>query len=133
MQRIDKAVRGPGLIRRAYAYSLIVNQDGLYIIKTGPASQHAGRTSAAKDAFDSAYAPKVEVGEARLMSEPLAQLATEKYNFFFPLTQITEASVNQNNFGEICLNIRAGKEKLQFACRVNNQSEIEAFARLLKN
>lgn len=142
MQRIDGAVRGPGLIRRALTYSLIINQDGLYIIKTGPASQNVGHAAnmpgtagfgrAAKGVFDSMYAPQVEVGEARLMAEPLAQLATEKYSYFFPLNQITEATVDQNHFGEVCLNLRAGKEKIKLACRASNQAEVEAFTRALK-
>lgn len=142
MNRIDKAVRAPGLIRRALTYSLVLNQDGLYVISTGPASQNVGHAPnapgtagfgvAAKGVFDSMYGPQVEQGEARLMSEPLAQLATEKNNFFFPLNQITEATVDQNHFGEVCLNLRAGKEKLKFACRANNQAEVEAFAKALK-
>ena len=142
MNRIDKAVRAPGLIRRALTYSLVVNQDGLYVISTGPASQNVGYTAvapgaagfgvAAKAGFDAMYGPQVEVGEARLASESLAKLATEKNNFFFPLNQITEATVDQNHFGEVCLNLRAGKEKLKFACRANNQAEVEVFAKVLK-
>lgn len=144
MQRIDKAIRPPGLIRSAKTYSLFFDTDRFYAIVTGPAGMKVGNiatfgifsgavTKAIKkpieDGFAKAYGPKVTAGEERLTIMALPELAKEKYSMCLPFSDITSVIVGTDAAQGPYLQLITAKEKIKFLFRDKTQAEIETLAR----
>ena len=135
--RIDRAVRPPGLIRRARTHSLFADAEGLWVICTGP----AGRAVAVDNALEqfavnkvyAAYEKKIVEGEARLATVPLAELAKEKHSRHFALTDIAEAAVDETFSGVVRLTLRAAGEKLAFEFHPSRKNEVAEFAAQMGN
>lgn len=144
MQRIDKAVRPPGLIRSAKMYSLLFDTDRLYAIVTGPAGMMVGTipmfgalsgavTKTIKkpieNMFSNAYAPKVTAGEERITSGVPAELAKEKDCFAIPYSTISAVEVGTNPVQGPYLKLIFDTKKLQLFFRDKTQAEVESLAR----
>ena len=144
MQRIDKAVRGPGLIRSAKTYSLFLDKDRLYAIVTGPAQMNVGTMATygvmsgpvtkavkkpAENFFANKYAPKIAEGEAGIDETKLTELATTKHNFAIPFASLSEVTVETHPVQGPFLKLNTGKEKLEFYFRDKTQVEVEALAK----
>ncbi len=144
MQRIDKVVRGPGLIRSAKTYSLFLDKDILYTIVTGPAQMNVGTlatfgmvagavTSAVKkpaeNFFANKYAPKIAEGEAAIEVAKLPELAGIKHNFAIPFGSMSEIVVGTHPVQGPFLKLNTSKEKLEFYFRDKTQAEVETLAK----
>ncbi|MFA6427675.1 MAG: hypothetical protein WCW16_04525 [Candidatus Magasanikbacteria bacterium] len=137
MYRIDKAVIPAGLIRSAKTYSLLVDDNGFYIIHTGPAGRHVqtrGSINAAVvDFVRSSQGKKVSEGEARIAAVSLEQLKQEKGNAFIPKSEIKNVEVSKNIYNENVLDIETTHKKWKFHFFfVENSEEVKQFAARLK-
>jgi len=137
MNRIDKAVIPAGLIRSAKTYSLLVDDNGLYIIHTGPAGRHVkvrgAINNAAVDFLRSAQGKKVAAGEARINNTSLAELVKEKGNAFIPKADIMEVNPGKNIYEENTLEIKTKNAKWKFHFFfVENDGLVTQFATALK-
>lgn len=135
--QIDKVVIPSGLIRSAKTYSLILNDDGLYVIHTGPAGNRVNTNNGLEDfAVSKVYqriAKKVAIGEARLQSVALSQLAQEKGSWFLTRQDMQNVTVTKNKFDEPQLDIVTPQRTLTFHCRASTLPEIEQFVQQLQS
>ncbi|HLC69742.1 MAG TPA: hypothetical protein VJH75_01720 [Patescibacteria group bacterium] len=136
LNRIDKAVIPAGLIRSAKTYSLVLDDTGLYIIRTGPAGRHVqargGINMAIVDLVRDSQAQKVAEGEKRLTSVSLVELVKEKGNVFIPRGEIRGATVGKNIYEEITLEIDTVNKKWKFHFLfVEQEGSVKQFAELL--
>lgn len=82
-------------------YSLVLDEDGLYVIRTGNvgALQHYEMSGIinqlAASGITNAFVRELEKGEAMLDSTPLPELVQEKGNALIPLTEIRGMSVKR--------------------------------------
>ena len=144
MQRIDKVVRPPGLIRSAKTYSLFFDTDRFYAIVTGRAGMKVGSiatfgifsgvvTKAIKgpieNAFAKKYAPEITEGEKRATVAALPELAKEKYSMCVPFSSITSIIVGTDAVQGPYLSLITAKEKIKFLFRDKTQAEVEVLAR----
>ncbi|CAG0981320.1 hypothetical protein PLCT2_01926 [Planctomycetaceae bacterium] len=98
--RLDKVVRisAPGVKR---VYSLVLTDEGLYLIQTG----HAGtlkhyRVDAGRlliDRADDRGVRDLQAGESRLDSQPLDALVKIKDNYFIRLEAIEDVELRPNS------------------------------------
>lgn len=138
MQRIDKIVRAPGLIRPAKTYSFFVDKDALTIVVVGPGSMRVGAipafglisgavTGAIKKPIENKvnelYAPKIEAGEKAVTEEKLSELVKQKHNARIPYRDMSLVSVSEHFQGAM-LTFAAGKEKYKFFFRDKTASEV---------
>jgi len=134
--QINKAVIPAGLIRSAKTYSLILNNEGLYIIKTGP----AGREVSAQGAINKMVvtkvhekiAQKVKEGEEKIQSMGVQQLVAEKGNILLTPGEIQDATVGTNMYSEPKLQIVSSKGKFSFHIKENSKEEMEEFVKKLR-
>ncbi|HAT03439.1 MAG TPA: hypothetical protein DCS29_01515 [Candidatus Magasanikbacteria bacterium] len=109
LYRINGAVIPAGLIRSAKTYSLIADENGLYIFHTGPAGRHVRVTgsinNAVVDAVRSSQDKKVAQGESRIDATPLEELLKEKGNVFVPRADIVSVNAGKNIYDEQTLEI----------------------------
>lgn len=78
MLRFDKVIKPQGLITFRVAYTVILDNNGLYLIQTGPGFEPAGATAGR--------------GLVRALSKPVIAMRTQKY---FMESEIVEQQINQ--------------------------------------
>ncbi|MFW6115757.1 MAG: hypothetical protein ACOC7Y_01715 [Chloroflexota bacterium] len=132
--RIDKVTRKLALGFKK-VYSLVLDERGLFIIRTGNvgALQHYEMSSivnqVAAGAVTNAFVKQLEAGEAKLTSTPLEELAEEKANAFMPLAEIQSVKTKLGKAPEMKLETNQGK--FNFIFTHTPVEQVEAFERAL--
>lgn len=124
--RIDGVVTPPGLISSAKTYSLILKDEGLYVIHTGPANGRAPNsklrvngvvTAAAANAtakfVDKRIAKKVAAGEAHLNEQGPEALIQQKHSKLLAPDHISAIKIDQGR-SLVILNVRSSQGKYKF-------------------
>ena len=138
--RIDGAVIPPGLLASAKTFSLILREEGLYVIHTGPAGANppgsqvratgliqAAAANATANAVNKRVARKVAEGEARLNEVGPETLVQQKHSKLLTAKQISEINIKENR-REIVLEIHSSQGKYKFRL----PTEIKAAAETMK-
>ncbi|OGC21833.1 hypothetical protein A3J90_07315 [candidate division WOR-1 bacterium RIFOXYC2_FULL_37_10] len=135
-KQIDKLIIPSGLIRRAKTYSLVFDEDELYIINTGPAGREVITKNIIEDAVVSfvldRIAKKVAEGEEKLKTLGVKQLANEKGNAFIEKNAIIKTEVKVNFFNTLILKINTIKGNFSFNCNAHKKEDIETFVKCLR-
>ncbi len=142
--RIDGAVTPPGLIAGAKTFSLILRDEGLYVIHTGPASGQplgsqmrvngviqAAAARATANAVNKRIAGKVAEGETRLNETGPKELIQQKHSKLLTADQIVEINIKEN-LREIVLEIRSNQGKYKFRLSLEDKAAAETMKRALR-
>ena len=142
--RIDGAVTPPGIITSAKTFSLILRDEGLYVIHTGPAGAHppgsqvranglieAAAANATANAVNKRITRKVAEGEARLDEVGPETLVQQKHSKLLTAGQISEINIKEN-WREIVLEIRSSQGKYKFRLPTEDQTAAEAIKQALQ-
>ena len=124
--RIDGVVTPPGIISRARTYSLILKDEGLYVIHTGPANGRSPNstlrvngvlTGAAANVtaqlVDKRIANKVATGEAQLDKKGPRELIKNRHSTLLTPDQISDIKIDAGG-SFISLIIRSSQGKYKF-------------------
>lgn len=117
--RLDKVTRMLSLGFKK-VYSLVLSDQGLYIIRTGNVGALAHYKvggvldQAIVSGITNAFARELEAGETRLSNTPLDQLAKEKDNVFVALSEIRNVEVKPGKTLEMKLKTLKGDFALVF-------------------
>jgi hypothetical protein len=134
MVRLDKVVRvvAPGVKR---LYSLVLTDDGLYLIQTG----HAGALKHYRldenrqlqiDDPDDRGVKAVQAGESQIDTVPLDELARLKDNYFIRLEAMEDAELRPNKKEpEMWIGVTGSEHHLFFPLAA--QEDVAAFQRVL--
>jgi hypothetical protein len=134
MVRLDKVVRvvAPGVKR---LYSLVLTDDGLYLIQTG----HAGALKHYRldenrqlqiDDPDDRGVKAVQAGESQIDTAPLDELARLKDNYFIRLEALEDAELRPNKKEpEMWIGVTGSEHHLFFPLAA--QEDVAAFQRVL--
>ncbi|MEM7110825.1 MAG: hypothetical protein AAF614_00220 [Chloroflexota bacterium] len=135
--RIDGVVTPPGLISSAKTYSLILKDEGLYLIHTGPANGRSPNgklrvngiaTAAAAKAtakiVDKRIAKKVAAGEAQLNEKGPEALLQQKHSKLLAAEHISAVKVDEGR-STITLNIRSSQGKFKFWFPLEGKTAVE--------
>ena len=141
--RIDGAVTPPGLITSAKTFSLILRDEGLYVIHTGPAGANppesqvrvngliqAAAANATANVVNKRVARKVAEGEARLDEVGPETLVQQKHSKLLTAGQISEINVKENR-REIVLEIRSSQGKYKFRLPAEDKMAAETIKQAL--
>ena len=116
--RIDKVAVPPGLIASGKTYTLILQDDGLYVLHTGPAGRDVRARGLAEQAavslVRSAQAKKIAAGEARVDNAPLDELVKEKHSKFIRKDEIESLQLNKGTPPILKFASQQGKYKFHF-------------------
>jgi hypothetical protein len=128
--RLDKVTVPPGLIASAKTYTLILENEGLYVIHTGPAAQ-AVRTrgivqAAAVQHLRNAYDKKIAAGEAKIESTPLEELVKHKHNRFIKKSEILSLKLSDGM--PPVLKLKSSKGNYRFHFNGQSRDTVEDFA-----
>ena len=97
--RIDRVAVPPGLIASGKTYTLILQDDGLYVLHTGPAGRDVrarGLTEqAAVSMVRKAHALLLAAGEEKVDNTPLDELVKEKHSKFIRKDEIESLQLNK--------------------------------------
>ncbi len=142
--RIDGAVAPPGLIASAKTFSLILRDEGLYVIHTGPASgQPPGsqmrangilQTTAANtttNLVNKRIVQKVAEGEAQLNEIGPETMVQQKHSKLLTANQISEINIKEN-LREIVLEIRSSQGKYKFRLPLEDKTMAETMKKTLR-
>jgi hypothetical protein len=132
--RLDKVVRvvAPGLKR---VYSLVLTDEGLHLIQTGPAGalKHYHRDAARSlvvDRPDDRGVKEIAANEQQLATTPLDELAQIKDNFVIRLEAIEDVEVKSGKHEpEMWIGVTGSEHHLFFPFA--SREEVEAFQRAL--
>ena len=116
--RIDGVAVPPGLIASGKTYTLILEDDGLYVLHTGPAGRDVRTRGLAEYAavsmVRSAQAKKIAAGEARIDDTPLDELVKEKHSKFVRKDEIESLQLNKGMPPVLKFVSQQGKYKFHF-------------------
>lgn len=132
--RLDKVVRVVALgVKRAY--SLVLTDDGLYLIQTGPAGalKHYrldDNRQLVIDRPDDRGVTEVQANESRIDTVPLDELAQLKDNYFIRLEAIEDVELRPNKQQpEMWIGVTGSEHHLYFPFA--SEEEVQAFQRAL--
>jgi len=126
--RLDKAVKPPGLISRGRTFTLIVEDEKLYILNTGPAKGPGAGPIAM--GVHAAIDRKIKKGEERVDNGDIRELVKEKHCALLTKDQITEVSLKEGR-EEIKLDVYSGKKKYNFEFPLEALPQVEELRSLL--
>ena len=138
--RIDGAVIPPGLIKNAKTFSLIVRDEGLYIIHTGPATGRPIRANGliqaavvnpTANAANRHITKKVAEGESQLNEIGPEMLVQQKNSKLLTPEQISEINIKEN-LREIVLDIRSSQGKYKFRLPAKDKAVAETIKQTLR-
>jgi hypothetical protein len=142
--RIDGAVTPPGLISSAKTFSLILRDEGLYVIHTGPAGGQppgsqirvngvlqAAAAQATANVVNKRITQKVAAGEARLNEVGPQALAQQKHSKLLTSDQISEINIKEN-LREIVLEVRSSQGKFKFRLPPEDKAVAETIRQALR-
>jgi hypothetical protein len=132
--RLDKVVRvvAPGVKR---VYSLVLTDDGLYLIQTGHAGalRHYRRDDnrqLVSDRTDDRGVKNLQANESRIDATPLDELAKIKDNYFIRLEAIEDVELRpRKNEPEMWIGVTGSEHHLFFPFAT--EEEVQAFQRAL--
>ena len=110
--RLDKAWKPPGLVNRARTFTLIVEDEKLYMLCTGPAPGK-GASGLIGMGVNSVYGRKIKQGEERIDNGDIRELVKEKHCTLLTKDQITEVNLKKGR-NEVTLDVHVGKKKHRF-------------------
>jgi|GEM_PF-6943026 len=132
--RLDKVVRVVALGMKR-AYSLILTDDGLYLIQTGSAGalQHYRLDDQRRVVLDRPAdhaVSELQANESRIDTVPLDELAQLKDNYFIRLEAIEDAELRPNKKEpEMWIGVTGSEHHLFFPLAA--EEEVQAFQRAL--
>lgn len=142
--RIDGAVIPPGLFASAKTFSLILGNEGLYVIHTGPASgQPAGdpvrvngviqaaAANATTHVMQKRVAQIVAAGEARLNDKGPKACLQQKHSKLLTADQISGFNIKEN-LREIVLEIQSTQGKYKFRLPMTDKAMAETMQQVLR-
>lgn len=110
--QINGAIAPAGLISGAKTYSVILNEDGLYLIHVGPAATNVYSYNPLErwlnEFLGARAAKKIAVGEARLAELGEAALVGEKHNVLLTAADVKTISFKQPG-SSLILSIKSHK------------------------
>ena len=132
--RLDKVVRivAPGVKR---VYSLVLTDDGLYLIQTGHAGvlRHYRRDDNRRlviDRPDDHSVKDLQANESRIDTTPLDELAKIKDNYFIRLEALEDVELRpRKNEPEMWIGVTGSEHHLFFPFA--REEEVQAFQRAL--
>jgi hypothetical protein len=132
---IPRCYKPPGLIIRAKAYYIELNDKGLYLIELGNASATPNTRGAlegyiaekAVAYFDAKYEKDYLITEERLRNGELDQLATEKRSYFLRKEEIKKFSVSPSGI-DFDVRVKGGKADLKLLVASSNKESIQQMA-----
>jgi hypothetical protein len=132
--RLDKVVRvvAPGVKR---VYSLVLTDDGLYLIQTGHAGalRHYRRDDnrqLVSDRTDDRGVKNLQANESRIDATPLDELAKIKDNYFIRLEAIEDVELRpRKHEPEMWIGVTGSEHHLFFPFAT--EEEVQAFQRAL--
>lgn len=133
--RLDKVTRMLSLGFKK-VYSLVLSDQGLYIIRTGNVGALAHYqvggvlNQAIVGGITNAFVKELEAGEKRLSSTPLDQLVKEKDNAFVALSEIQSVAVKPGKTIE--MKLKTSKGDFTFVFTHTPAEQVQALERALK-
>lgn len=131
LKELHKAVIPAGFIRRANTYTLIRNDDGIYVIYVGPAGRKvntsAPLTKFVVDKVYSAIDKKVQAGEEHLRVHGPEKCVLEKNSSFIRHEDITHTAVSLDVYQCPKLIINTANKKYTFHCEASSMEEVKSF------
>lgn len=115
---INRSIKRPGLIVGARTMFIQLNDQGLYVICLGNATQSPKPSNdlivnfvadKAVDFFQNRYEKKIRETEARIKSENLDDLAKGKLCYFIPLEQVTLFKTSIEADSSLKIHMKGGK------------------------
>jgi hypothetical protein len=139
--RLDKVTRKLRVGFRK-VYSLVLKDEGLYIIRTGNvgALKHYDvrggglggvLNQAVADSITSGFVKQLEAGEAQLSSTPLDRLAKDKGNAFVPRSEGAEVTVSSGQPAQ--MKLKTSKGDFSFVFTHTSEEQVQALAQALKH
>jgi hypothetical protein len=126
--RLDKAVIPPTFVTSGRTYTLIVEDDKLYILNTGRAKgEGAGVVGLGVHA---AIDRQIQKGEERIDNGNIRELVKEKHCTLLTRGQITAVNLKEER-KEVILDVHAGKKKYHFVFPVEILPRVEELRSLL--
>ena len=138
--RIDSAVIPSGLLTSAKTFSLILRDEGLYIIHIGPANGRPIQThgliqataaNATANVTNRHIAKKVAKGKAQLNETGPEALVQQKHSKLLTPEQISEINIKEN-LREIVLDIRSSQGKYKFRLPAQDKAVAETIKQTLR-
>jgi len=126
--RLDKAVIPPGLVSRGRTFTLIVEDEKLYILNTGPAKgEGAGVIGLGVHAI---IDRQIKKGEERIDNGDIRELVKEKHCALLTKDQITAVNLKETR-KEVTLDVHAGKKKYHFQFPLEALPQVKELESLL--
>jgi hypothetical protein len=133
--RIDGAVTPPGLIAGAKTFSLILRDEGLYVIHTGPAKERPLdsqlQNNSATQTLKQQVAKTMTEGETRLNETGSGALVQQKHSKLLATDQISAINIKEN-LREIVLEIRSSQGKYKFRVPPEDKAAAETLKQALR-
>jgi hypothetical protein len=139
MLRIDKVIQPQGLITFRVAYTVILDDNGLYLIQTGPGFPPPGFT-AGRNVARELSRPVIAMRTKKYMaeSEEVEQGINRQGYYNFPLgkrgafvtrSEIKSVKFTTDRYGSLVIKLKTAKGKftLAFYAGLHNNSAVEHF------
>lgn len=132
MKRIDRAISPPGLIASAWAHTLFLSEDTLFVIRTGRGWRinYNPRGALNKMAAQKAVAfiqKKVAAKETTLAEGNLETLSQEKGSIALPLSVISDIDVKTNYKGLPSIRFKVSGKKYRYEFEQGRDQEVDEF------
>lgn len=128
--RFDRVARSAGLLRSMKTYSLVLRDEVLYLIVTGPAGRIHNARSLPEDL--PAVPPQVAEVEARIGPASLDALSRGKHCFKIPLREIEGLRLKRNVYRLPALKLQTAQGTFRLEFREHDLAQVEALARALR-
>lgn len=133
--RIDGAVTPPGLIAGAKTFSLILRDEGLYVIHTGPANKQPLdsqlKNKSVTKIANQQVTNTIPKGETRLNEKVPGAMMLQKHSKLLATDQISEINIKEN-LREIVLEIRSSQGKYKFRLPPEDKAAAETLKQALR-
>ncbi|MEW6405567.1 MAG: hypothetical protein AB1649_27555 [Chloroflexota bacterium] len=128
--RLDKAVMPPTFVTSGRTYTLIVEDDELYILNTGRAKgEGAGVIGLGVHAI---IDKEIKKGEERIDKGSIRELVKEKHCALLTKDQITAVNLKEAR-NEVTLDVHASKKKYHFLFPLEALPQVKELESLLTN
>lgn len=126
--QIDGAIKPAGLVSGAKRYSVILDEETVYLIHVGPASTNIKTYNPLEqilnDFLGKRAAEKVAAGEARLAEMGAVALATERHSAALTAEDVRRVAISQMG-SSLILTIRSGKGNYKLLFKREVLEEVE--------
>ena len=128
--RFDRVTRSAGLLRSMKTYTLVLSDDVLYMIATGPAGRIHNPSSIPEDLPP--VPSQVREAEARISSATLDAASQAKHCFKIPLHEIRGLRLKRNVYRLPALKLETAQGTFRLEFREHDLEEVEVLARALQ-